>query len=731
VLLALAGGVALGLGPTARAQVRPYIGYAYPAGGQQGTTVQIRLGGQNLDGVNAVLITGTGVTARVLEYWRRLNNQEIQLLNEQLRELKRAASDTAAAPAAMMTADDAMMMSAPDQPTAAATGRHAAASNRIARIEKRTREFVQTPACAAIAALTMIEVKLAPDAEPGSRELRLVTSRGVSNPLVFQVGQLPEHSRKPMLTASLQVLGKEAQALRKRPPEEVEDRIALPCTVNGQLASGEVNRYRFAARQGQHLVIRTQARQLIPYIADAVPGWLQPVLALYDGAGKELAYADDYRFQPDPVLYYEVPKDGDYVVAIHDSLYRGREDFVYRLTLGELPFVTSIFPLGGRVGKPPQVQLRGWNLEAATLTLPPSNAAPGIHWLAALRRGVAANAVSFALDALPEYSERGGNHDQARAQKVQLPAIINGCLARSGEEDVFQFNARANDTVVAEVYARRLDSPLDSILRLTDAHGTVLAFNDDHADPAAGLHTHHADSYLLTTLPSNGTYFVHLRDTAGQGGEAFAYRLRLSPPRPDFALRLVPSSISLRPKSSANLTVYALRKDGYRGPITLTLREPPAGLSAPTVIMAGTQTVAKLTLRSDSATAPEPADLAIVGRAQLGSLEVTHQAVPAEDRMQAFLWRQLVPAQDLKVIVSEPPREPAATPVARTRPAGTSANLNSTNAAAGTNAPVLATAPKPKFTRQQIAGRLRQLRLLYAEGLLTDAFYDAKVAECE
>ena len=35
----------------------------------------------------------------------------------------------------------------------------------------------------------------------------LATPRGVSNPLVFYVGQLPEVSRKPMLTATLQVLG--------------------------------------------------------------------------------------------------------------------------------------------------------------------------------------------------------------------------------------------------------------------------------------------------------------------------------------------------------------------------------------------------------------------------------------------------------------------------------------------------------------------------------------------
>jgi hypothetical protein len=38
---------------------------------------------------------------------------------------------------------------------------------------------------------------------------------------------------------------------------------------------------------------------------------------------------------------------------------------------------------------------------------------------------------------------------------------------------------------------------------------------------------------------------------------------------------------------------------------------------------------------------------------------------------------------------------------------------------------------KPKFTKQQVAGRLRQLKLLYEEGLLTDEFYNERVKECE
>ncbi len=103
--------------------------------------------------------------------------------------------------------------------------------------------------------------------------------------------------------------------------------------LNGQIMPGEVTRFPLKLHGGQQLVITAQARHLIPYLADAVPGWCQAVMALYDAEGKELAYADDNSFDPDPSFYYQVPQDGDYVLAIRDALYRGREDFVYRITM--------------------------------------------------------------------------------------------------------------------------------------------------------------------------------------------------------------------------------------------------------------------------------------------------------------------------------------------------------------------------------------------------------------
>lgn len=40
-------------------------------------------------------------------------------------------------------------------------------------------------------------------------------------------------------------------------------------------------------------------------------------------------------------------------------------------------------------------------------------------------------------------------------------------------------------------------------------------------------------------------------------------------------------------------------------------------------------------------------------------------------------------------------------------------------------------AGKPKFTKRQVEQRLRQLKYLYEEGLLTEEFYNRKVAECQ
>ncbi len=714
----------------------PYIGFAFPAGAQQGTTVQIRLGGQRIDGVSDAIVSGTGVSAKLVEYRRQLSNQEIQLLKEQLRVFRpqpnkrRASARKNAAPkknAAKNKTQPKKKTPASKKVAARKNGAKpkvavpdAATQELIARLDKRIKQWINRPACASLSSIAIVEVTVASDAEPGPRELRLITARGVTNPLVFYVGQVPEVARKPMLTSRLQVLGKEQQSLRQRPDDEIEARITVPCTMNGQIASGEVNRYRFDARAGQRLVVTVDARKLIPFIADAVPGWFQPVLTLCDAEGNELEFNDDYRFHPDPTLFFEVPKNGEYVLTINDAIFRGREDFVYRITIGELPFMTSIFPLGGRVGDPVVVDVEGWNLAGTELTLPPDGAERGIHAITARNGNRISNRLPFMRDTLPECFESEANNDLDRVQKVEMPIIINGRIDQSDDWDVFELQGQAGQKIVAEVFARRLESPLDSMLKITDGAGNLLALNDDHEDVGAGVNTHHADSYLMVTLPTDGTYHVHIGDTARNGGKAYAYRLRISPPRPDFELRVVPSSANFRSRASAALTIHAIRKDGFAGDIKLRLKDPPEGFSARNVTLKAAKEIVRFGLRTTLKQTEQPESLTVEGVAKVRGENVVRMAVPAEDRMQAFLWRHLVPAQDLLAVVYNPAYKPPPKRIPDPSAGKTRVKEN----------PGKKVTPAT-FSKRQVANRLRQLKKLYEEWLLTDAFYNEKVAECE
>ncbi|MCX6967092.1 MAG: peptidase [Verrucomicrobia bacterium] len=457
--------------------------------------------------------------------------------------------------------------------------------------------------------------------------MRLLTPQGLSNPLAFCIGTLPEQ-RKP------EALGKTVETAMQ---------VVLPTVINGQILPGEVDHYAFQARRGARVVIATQGRDLIPYLADAVPGWFQPVVALYDAKGREVAYANDYRFSPDPVLCYEVPADGVYLLEIKDALYRGREDFVYRLTVGEIPFVTGIFPLGGHTGLASTVDVAGWNLPSTRAIVKPGET-EGIYRVENLRNGFVIGDVAFAHSNLPERIEKEPNNTPKEAQPVTLPKILNGHINAPGDVDVFSFSANPGDKVVAEVVARRLNSPLDSWLKITDETGLQVAFNDDRDDKGSGLLTHQADSYLSFTIVAGGRYFLSIGDSQHKGGPEYAYRLRISAPQPDFALRAVPSNLNARPGETVPLTVYALRQDGFAGDIQFAFKDAPEGfLLAGGDIPAGQDKI-RATVTFPQAPLPEPVVLALEGSADMEKRKLIHPVVPADDMLQAFIYHHLVQA---------------------------------------------------------------------------------------
>ena len=593
----------------------PHIAFVYPAGGRQGTTFDLTVGGQFLNNANAAYITGSGVEVSVAEYRRPLTPAQANELREQMQKLNQKRQ------AGGLTPEE---------------------SKTVVELQTKLADFQRRQQSPALAETVIVNVTIAPEAAPGRRELRIGGQQGITNPLIFCVGTLPEVSRPaahvpPALAVANGATPPPRPANRPLPP--VMD-VTPPAVLNGQAMPASADRYRFHASRGQHIVAAVEARELMPYISDAVPGWFQASITLRDSGGKEILSADHYRFHPDPVLFYEIPADGDYWLEIHDSIYRGREDFVYRITLGELPYITDIFPLGGRAGARTAIHLAGWNLPKTTMAADAKSSAGEI-----LKVSVAgSNSLPFAIDSLPEIAAQDSATRREKAQRVKLPVIVNGRIGRAGEERFFRFEGRAGDEIVAEVAARRLGSPLDSVLRLTDAAGKELAFNDDFEDKGAGLLTHQADSRIAMKLPANGTYYLELGDNERKGGVEYAYRLRISGPRPDFALRVTPSSLNMRAGSTTAVTVYALRHDGFAGEIALELKAASGFTLSGAAIPAGQDKV-RITLTAPRGQPGQPMALELEGRAAVAGKEIRHKAIPSEDMMQAFAYRHLVPEQ--------------------------------------------------------------------------------------
>ncbi len=112
---------------------------------------------------------------------------------------------------------------------------------------------------------------------------------------------------------------------------------------------------------------------------------------------------------------------------------------------------------------------------------------------------------------------------------TQVPFALNGILLTNHQEDWFEFTAAKDSKLEVSVFARRLRSPLDSVIEIDDAAGHQLASNDDAAGP---------DSELKFTPPASTNYFIRVYDKLGHGGRDFAYRIEITPVKAALSIKI-------------------------------------------------------------------------------------------------------------------------------------------------------------------------------------------------
>jgi hypothetical protein len=231
-------------------------------------------------------------------------------------------------------------------------------------------------------------------------------------------------------------------------------------------------------------------------------------------------------------------------------------------------------------GQTSSLELVGFQLPAtpsASIT-PPADLPPGVHMLPLSIGSDLTDPVPLVvtdLSLMTETSEENNTPDKAQA--VTAPTGVSGRLETEADVDCYAFEAKKGERYSLEIVARRIQSSIDSYVRILNDKGQQQVTNDDLRKGKLN----YADSQQeFWAPPADGKYIVEVRDVHLRGGAQFPYLLKIERSQPSFELYSDSDKTQLSPGSSAVIFVRCERKNGFTGEVQLAIDGLPHGVSA-------------------------------------------------------------------------------------------------------------------------------------------------------
>jgi hypothetical protein len=148
-----------------------------------------------------------------------------------------------------------------------------------------------------------------------------------------------------------------------------------------------------------------------------------------------------------------------------------------------------------------------------------AEAIPGIYPVRLITDHGCSEAAWVVVDDLPTVSVTAEADNRSAGQQVSVPCSIAGQLNAVAPR-FFRFSLAEGQVLTAEVFARRLSSELDPVLRLLGPDGRELAYSDDVPGTEG-------DALLQWKAAAAGEYRLELRDVRYTGGARHFFHLRL------------------------------------------------------------------------------------------------------------------------------------------------------------------------------------------------------------
>ena len=432
-------------------------------------------------------------------------------------------------------------------------------------------------------------VTIAADVPPGLHDARMMTALGVSSPRVFTIGTHPEALRTAANTTPAQAFP-----------------LAPGMVCNAQATAQAADYYRLELQKGQRVVVDCAAR--------GIESKLRPVLILADATGADLVAE-----RRGGLLDFTAPATATYLVKLHDLSFQGGPECFYRLLAHDLP---AGAPLPERQAAVAPVLTFSW---------PP----PG-------------------LPATPAIEEIEGADPKA-AQQVTLPLDLGGRFFPAADVDSFEFEATAGDVWWIEVASERIGAPtnpavvverrlpagpdgapgaFEDVAELADIPAPIKPSTNHYAYDGPPYEAGSADCLGRLEIKETGTHRLQIRDLFGgtRDDPQAIYRLTIRKAQPDFALVCWPlhmelrngdraalsKPLALRAGGSVCLEVAAIRRDGFDGPIDLSVTGLPEGVSATGLRIPAGATRGQILVSVSDSPPRNLASISITGRGTAG-----------------------------------------------------------------------------------------------------------------
>ena len=511
-------------------------------------------------------------------------------------------------------------------------------------------------------------VKIASDVVPGVYEVRAAGPLGSTNPRAFAVGNLE----------TIEETGDH----RTR---ESAMELPLGVAVTGTVDAGTFDFYKFTANKGQHLLIDCYGQR--------IDSRIDATLVIYNAKGVQIKEVRDVA-ERDPIIKFVAPEDGEYFVGVYDFEYNGGNEYFYRLSVHEGPYVSFVFPPVGTPGGTGRFTIYGHNLPGAkrvagmfvaenpleqvavdvSMGDPTSSQDVDVSMMetpttASLARkrfqletpNGKANAVAIGYATAAVLLEQEPNNQAGEANKVNAPCEFVGQFYPRGDRDLVSFEGKKGEVYWLELLSNRLGVPSDAHLLIekviTNENGeqqVSLVAEVDDEQPAADQNSAHAyfhpnlsDPNYKLTADADATYRVTVKDLYGNTNNdpRFVYRLLIRQQLPDFHLiayaapisadknKVTPSATILPRGGNTAMAVRIMRQHGFDGDVEISAAGLPDDVICHGALAGGkVDQVSLIFSAAENATAWS-GPIRVIGKAKIADHQVTRHA-----RASAFIW---------------------------------------------------------------------------------------------